>query len=190
MAFYAGEEPVILGRQSPLARGKGDQFLFKEVFHSSRTQPRTPNPRNQSQRTRRFLPADRAWGHQPADVLKEFHSVALGAAPASRCSCGQSYFTRLSRTLSARHHERTQQIGADGNGPDGDRHKRAKDLTTKFRRPRGNRSPLPQQTENTPPNKTRKRLTHGQRRQIKRRRESCQRTQGREKRRNGLPQTT
>ena len=31
--------------------------------HSSRTQPRTPYPRNQAQRTRRLHPADRAWGH-------------------------------------------------------------------------------------------------------------------------------
>ena len=34
---------------------------------SSRTQPRTPYPRNQAQRTRRLHPADRAWGHSGRD---------------------------------------------------------------------------------------------------------------------------
>ena len=31
--------------------------------HGSPTQPRTPYPRNQAQRTGRLTPADRAWGH-------------------------------------------------------------------------------------------------------------------------------
>ena len=45
-------------------------------------------------------------------------------------SCSWSYFTELHGHYPARHLVKTQQIGADGNGLNGECYERGKDLTT------------------------------------------------------------
>ena len=89
------------------------------------TSPRTPYSRNQSQRTRQFPPGDRAWGqsgrgHHPANVLKGKTLSRWARHVTLRCLAAGRTSPNCHGHHPARHLERAQQIGADGNDLSGE----------------------------------------------------------------------